>query len=131
MPTRLKRPAIWRQLLLTAGLLAFQGYLGYSVLTGQFGIERQDVLDGDLKTLGAQSAALQAEIDSYRHRVGLFDADKMDPDILSERARALLSMSSPEDVVIMVDPRSGKPISGAYVPLPENQLNATIEKGID
>jgi cell division protein FtsB len=131
MPTRLRRPSIWRQLPLTVGLLAFQGYLGYSVVTGQFGIERQDVLDGDLKSLGAQSAALQAEIDSYRHRVSLFDADKMDPDIVSERARALLSMSSPEDVVIMVDPRSGKPISSSVGDLPQNQLNATIERGID
>jgi cell division protein FtsB len=131
MPTRLKRPAFWRHLLLTAGLIAFQGYLGYSVLTGQFGIERQDLLDTEIGKLGAKSAALTAEIESYRHKVSLLRSSRIDPDILTERARALLSMSDPRDIVIMVDPASGKPISSSVGALPEDQLNATIERGID
>jgi cell division protein FtsB len=131
MPTRLKRPAFWRHIFFSAGLIAFQGYLGYSVLTGQFGVERQDMLDGEIGDLSAQSASLSAEIESYRHKVSLLRSSRIDPDILTERARELLSMSDPDDIVIMVDPTTGKPTSSSVGALPEDQLNATIEKGID
>lgn len=86
MSTRLKRPAFWRHLALALGLIAFQGYLGYSYFTGQFGIESQDVLEAEIDELGAQSGALQAEIDSYRHRVSLFKSSSLDPDLVTERA---------------------------------------------
>ena len=51
MPTRLKRPAFWRHVALALGLVAFQGYLGYSVVTGQFGIESQDALEREIDEL--------------------------------------------------------------------------------
>lgn len=122
MPTRLKRPAFWRHVALFVGLVAFQGYLGYSVVTGQFGIESQDALEAEIGELSARSAALQAEIDSYRHRIDLFQTTRLDPDLVSERARALLAMSQADDVVIMVDPSTGKPISGVSTRSTENQF---------
>ena len=131
MPTRLKRPAFWRHLLVTAGLVAFQGYLGYSVVSGQFGIESQDVLEAEIGELSAQSAALQAEIDSYRHRINLFQTRKLDPDLVSERARALLAMSEPDEIIVMVDPKTGKPISRSFMPSTGNEFIPTIEAGID
>lgn len=131
MPTRLKRPSFWRQLFVAAGLVAFQGYLGFSVVSGQFGIQSQGQMRADIEELKAQSAALQAEIDSYRHRVALFAPTKLDPDIVSERARALLSMAQPDDILVMVDPATGKLISGSFPMLPEIQLTDIIEDGID
>lgn len=122
MPTRLKRPAFWRHLLVTAGLVAFQGYLGYSVVSGQFGIESQDVLEAQIEELSAQSAALQAEVDAFRHRIELFQTRRLDPDLVSERARALLAMSSPDEIVIMVDPATGKPISSSFLTSTIDQL---------
>ncbi|WP_421759876.1 FtsB family cell division protein [Devosia sp.] len=131
MSTRLKRSAIWRHIAVALGLVAFQGYLAYSVMTGQFGIESQDVLEAEIDELGAQSGALQAEMDSYRHKVDLFKSTRMDPDLVSERARALLSMAQPDDIVVMVDPTSGKPISGSTAPSTGTELSGNIEKGID
>ncbi len=131
MPTRLKRPAFWRHLLVTAGLLAFQGYLGYSVVSGQFGIESADVLEAQIEELSAQAAALQAEVDAYRHRIELFQTRRLDPDLVSERARALLAMASPDEVVVMVDPTTGKPISSSFVQSTGNELNTTIEEILD
>lgn len=131
MSTRLKRPPFWRHLLVTGLLVAFQAYLGYSVVTGQFGIESREVLDAQIDDLTGQSGALQAEIDSFHHRIDLFQSDRMDPDLVSERARALLSMSEPDDVVVMVDPRSGKPVSSSIAPSTNTQLSGEIEKGID
>jgi cell division protein FtsB len=131
MSTRLRRPSIWRQLLLTAALVAFQGYLGWSVIGGNFGIESQSRMKEDIVDLRVQSAALQAEIDSYRHKVDLFDPKKLDPDILTERARALLSMAQVGDMVVMTDPRTGQPISSSLASSTENEAMPKIEAGID
>ncbi|GGF22368.1 hypothetical protein GCM10011321_12190 [Youhaiella tibetensis] len=130
MPTRLKRPPFWRPLAMTAALVGFQGYLGYSALNGQFGTLSQEQMKADIEELKAQSSVLQAEIDSYRHRASLFDPARLDPDILTEQARAMLSMARPEDVVVMVDP-NGKPIAGSSPGLAERQLTDIIEDGID
>lgn len=131
MSTRLRRPSIWRGLLITAGLLAFQGYLGWSAIGGNFGIESQKVMKADIVDLNVQSAALQAEIDAYRHKVGLFDPKKLDPDILTERARALLSMAQIGDMVVMVDPKTGQPITSLLASSTENEAMPKIETGID
>jgi cell division protein FtsB len=131
MSTRLKRPAFWRHILIAAGLVAFQTYLGYSVVTGRFGIESREVLEGQLDELGAQSGALQAEIDAYRHKIELFQSSRLDPDLVSERARALLSMAQPDDIVVMVDSQTGKPVSGSSSRSTGSELTEEIEKGID
>jgi cell division protein FtsB len=131
MSTRLKRPAFWRHLGITAILIAFQGYLGYSFFTGQFGIESQDVLEKEIEELGATSAALGAEIESYRHRISLFKSSSLDPDLVSERARALLSMSEPDDYVVMVNAATGKPVSGSGTSSTTNELSGEIESVID
>ena len=113
MPTRLRRPAFWRHVALALGLIAFQGYLGFSVVSGQFGIESQDALEVEIGEMEARSAAMQAEIDSYRHRIDLFQTTRLDPDLVSERARALLAMAQSDDLVVMVDPSNGEPIYGS------------------
>ena len=131
MSTRLRRPSIWRGLLITAGLLAFQGYLGWNAIGGNFGIESQKVMKADIVDLKVQSAALQAEIDAYRHKVDLFDPNKLDPDLLTERARALLSMAQIGDMVVMVDPETGQPITSKLASSTEIEAMPKIETGID
>ena len=127
MPTRLKRPAIWRPLALTVALLGFQGYLGFSAIGGQFGIENRTQILLDIDQLKGQSAALQAEVDSYRHRATLMDTRRLDPDIVTERARALLNMANADDIIVMVDPASGKPLSGKFEELTGDALNSLIQ----
>lgn len=101
MPTRVKRPSILLKLSITVGLVAFQGYLGYHVFTGAFGIESQKAMFEEITILEARHAALQAELESYRHRIALFNPRKLDPDILTERARALLGLVHPDDILIV------------------------------
>lgn len=127
MPTRLKRPAIWRPLALTVALLGFQGYLGFSAIGGQFGIENRTQILLDIDQLKGRSAALQAEIDAYSHRATLMDTRRLDPDIVTERARALLNMANADDIIVMVDPASGKPLSGKYEELAGDQLMQLLE----
>ncbi|RDE08643.1 FtsB family cell division protein [Pelagibacterium lacus] len=100
MPTRVKRPSILVKLSITVGLIAFQGYLGYHVVTGAFGIESQRAMFDQIQILEAQHAALQTEIESYEHRIALLNPRKLDPDLLTERARALLGLVHPDDVLV-------------------------------
>jgi len=103
MPTRVKRPSILVKLSITAGLLAFQGYLGYHVVTGTFGIESQREMLVQKRVLEARQAALEIEIDSFEHRIALLDPQRLDPDLLTERARALLGLVHPDDILIVPD----------------------------
>jgi len=101
MLTRLKRPSLFKQLSLTVVLVGFQAYLGYSAISGQYGVEGRWRMQGEISDLKVESARLQAEIDSYKHRIALFDVKKLDPDILTERARALLSMAHTKDRIVL------------------------------
>jgi cell division protein FtsB len=131
MSTRLRRPSVWRQLLVTAALLGFQGYLGWSAIAGNYGLEGRRMMLADIEQMKVQSGALAAEIDGYRHRVDLFDPQRLDPDILAERARALLSMAQIGDMVVMTDPASGKPTIGLFTSSTETEAMPKIESGID
>jgi len=131
MSTRLRRPSLWRQLSVTAMLLAFQGYLGYSAISGNFGIEGRKQLNADIADLKVTSGGLQAEIDSYRHKVALFDPHKLDPDILTEKARAMLSKAQIGDMVVMLDPVTGEPTTSSLPASTANQAMPKIAAGID
>lgn len=113
MPTRLRRPSIVKQLGITALLVGFQAYLGYSAISGQYGIVSRQVMLEDMATLKAEKARLQAEIDEYRSRTALFDPAKLDPDILSERAMELLSMVHENDRIVV--PRADESVNAISV----------------
>jgi cell division protein FtsB len=127
MPTRLKRPPFWRPLALTVTLLGFQAYLGYSAISGQFGIASREEILADIEILKDRSSALQVEIDAYRHRASLLNPRHLDPDIVVERARAMLNMAHADDVLVMVNPETGKPISGQFEELIDDQLISIIQ----
>lgn len=131
MPTRLKKPSLWRSLAVAGALVAFQGYLGYNALRGQFGIENHGEMLREIERLEARSAALAAEVGAYRHRVDLFNTLRLDPDLVTERARALLGMAQPGDVVFLVDRARGLPLSGSFNELAADQLTDLIANNSD
>ena len=131
MSTRLRRPSLWRQLAITAALVAFQGYLGYSAFGGNFGLESQKLMKADIADLSVQSNEMAAEIEAYRHKVSLFDPHSLDPDILTEKARAFLSMSGTGTMLVMVDPTTGQPLGGLQTISTGSQVMPKIESGID
>lgn len=101
MPTRVKRPSVLRQVAITLGLVAFQGYLVYHAFSGAFGIQSEADMKDEIAVLEARNAALQVEIDSYTHRIALLDSNQLDPDILTERARALLGYVRADELLII------------------------------
>jgi cell division protein FtsB len=45
---------------------------------------------------------VKAERKQWEHRVSLLRADKLDPDLLDERARAMLNYAHPRDLTLML-----------------------------
>ena len=50
-------------------------------------------------------AATKAERERWERRVALLKADRIDPDMLDERARFLLNYADPRDVIVMIKQR--------------------------
>lgn len=100
MSTRLRKPSKIKRLGFALVLVGFQVYLGYSALSGQYGLDGRRQLNEEIVRLEAEHSRLQAEIGSYTSRMALFDPEKLDPDMLSEKALALLSMAHAEDRIV-------------------------------
>jgi cell division protein FtsB len=102
------RPRI-RAFLTALGLYAvaalFVGYFGINAYTGKNGINARQELDLEIAELASQAARVKAERERWERRVALLKSDRIDPDMLDERARELLNYVDPHDITIMVRPR--------------------------
>jgi len=105
MVTHRRRRAILTALGLYLFAAAFIGYFGYNAFTGAHGLRAQADLDQQLAHMQAELAQVKAERARWERRVALLRADKIDPDMLDERARALLGFADPRDVVLILHPR--------------------------
>jgi cell division protein FtsB len=99
-----------RRTILTAlGLYTFAalfiGYFGVNAFTGAHGLRAQADLDKQLATMDGELAHLKAERAIWERRVALLRSDKIDPDMLNERARALLGYVDPRDLTLLIHPR--------------------------
>src|ERR1041385_7252550 len=99
-----------RRIVLTAlGLYTFAalfiGYFGVNAFTGAHGLRAQADLDKQLAKMEGELSQLKAERAVWERRVALLRADKIDPDMLDERARALLGYADPRDVILLLQPR--------------------------
>jgi cell division protein FtsB len=83
----------------------FIGYFGVNAFTGAHGLRAQADLDRQLATMESELHRLKAERAVWERRVSLLRADRIDPDMLDERARALLGYVDPRDVVLLTQPR--------------------------
>jgi cell division protein FtsB len=99
-----------RRLVLTAlGLYTFAalfiGYFGVNAFTGAHGLRAQADLDKQLASMSGELAHLKAERAVWQRRVSLLRSAQIDPDMLDERARALLGLVDPRDITLLLHPR--------------------------
>ena len=99
-----------RRTILTAlGLYTFAalfiGYFGVNAFTGAHGLRAQADLDKQLSRMEGELADLKAERAVWERRVALLRSDRLDPDMLDERARALIGYADPRDVILLSAPR--------------------------
>jgi cell division protein FtsB len=86
---------------LYAGAALLIGYFGVNAYTGARGLKAKENLAQQMSALTAELAALKLERQRWEHRVSLLRSDAIDPDLLDERARALLDYVDPHDLVLL------------------------------
>ena len=78
------------------------GYFGINAYTGDRGLKARQDLDQQIAELTRERDGVKAERAVWERRVGLLKSDSLDPDMLDERARALLNYVDPRDVTMML-----------------------------
>lgn len=90
-------------LYVTAALLV--GYFGVNAFSGNRGLKAKQDIDQQMTTLSAELGHLKLERAQWERRVSLLKSNRLDPDMLDERARALLDYVGPNDLMLILDPR--------------------------
>jgi len=78
------------------------GYFGVNAYTGNHGLLARQDLEQQSAELSAELSRVKAERAEWERRVALLKADKLDPDMLDERARAMLNYVHPRDLVLIL-----------------------------
>ncbi len=102
MPTRQKRPSKIKQLGISVLLFGFLSYMGLSAVSGNFGTQNRKVMISQIEQLEVKNSNLQIEITNIKKKIALLDPKKLDPDILSERARSMLFMTHVDDRIVIL-----------------------------
>jgi len=76
------------------------GYFAYHTVEGDRGVLAWLRLQNEIVDAELQLAKITTERQQLEHRVLLLRPDHLDPDMLDERARAMLNMGRPDEVEI-------------------------------
>ena len=80
---------------------AIVGYFGINAYTGKYGLNARQELDQEIIALTSELAQLKRERARSEQRVSSLRSEKIDPDMLDERARYQLDYANPHDLVRM------------------------------
>jgi len=87
-------------LYVTAALLI--GYFGVNAFSGNHGLKAKQDIDQQIAMLSTELGRLQIERVQWERRIALLKSNQLDPDMLDERARALLDYVHPNDLTLML-----------------------------
>ena len=82
-------------------LLAVAGYFAWSATQGDHGLQAYARQQDQLRLATAELTRVNAEMEAWDHRVSGLRSNRLDQDTLDERARALLNVADPADIVVM------------------------------
>jgi len=102
MVTRPRLRSILTALTLYAIAAALIGYFGVNAYTGNLGLRAREGIDARIGELTAERDRLRAEREHWQHKVSLLKPDSLDPDLIDERARALLNYADPRDSIMLI-----------------------------
>jgi len=106
MVTRKRLRTILNALALYALAALLIGYFGVNAYSGNRGLKAKEVIDRQSAALSAELDRLKVEHAQWDRRIALLKSDAIDPDMLDERARALLDYVDPNDLTLMYDTQS-------------------------
>jgi cell division protein FtsB len=81
--------------------LGVGGYFGYHLQIGEHGLKARADLERRKEVLEGELAGLQEVRQRLERDLALLRPESLDPDMLDERARALLNLAHPDDLVMM------------------------------
>lgn len=85
-----------------AAFLALVGYFLWSATQGDRGLDASPLRQKELAAALAEQAAAEADVVLWERRIaGL--GNRIDTDALDERARGMLNLSDPSDVIVPYD----------------------------
>src|ERR1700730_1632033 len=104
MVSRSRLKSFLTGLALYAMAAAMVGYFGVNAYTGKYGLNARQELDQEIIALTSELARLKRERAEGEQRVSLLRSDRVDPDMLDERARYQLDYANPRDLVRTINP---------------------------
>jgi cell division protein FtsB len=99
MVSRSRLKSLLTGLALYALAAAMVGYFGVNAYTGKYGLNARQELDQEIIALTSELARLKRERAEGEQRVSLLRSNRVDPDMLDERARYQLDYANPHDLV--------------------------------
>ncbi len=91
-----------RKILPTVLAASVVGYFGYHALHGERGFLAWRELKQDIAVARSVEAQIAEQRARLERRTALLRADNLDPDLLDERARAVLNFGLPNDRVFLI-----------------------------
>jgi cell division protein FtsB len=88
------------------------GYFGVNAFSGSRGLKAKQDIDQQIASLSTELAQLQIERGQWERRVALLKSRGLDPDMLDERARALLGYMHPNDLTLTFAAPARSPAGG-------------------
>ena len=82
------------------GTLGLVVYFAFIALQGNHGLARLAIVNEDIRDLEVVLAGLQADHADMRNLTRRLSADYLDLDLLDERARVVLGLARPDDILI-------------------------------
>jgi cell division protein FtsB len=79
------------------------GYFGVNAINGNRGLKAKQDIDRQIAELSAELELLHGDRVEWQRRVALLKSNGLDPDMLDERARALLDYAHPKELTFMLD----------------------------
>jgi cell division protein FtsB len=77
------------------------GYFGYHLQTGDHGLQARADLERRKEVLEGELAGLREVKQRIERDVALLRPESLDPDMLDERARAILNLAHRDDLVLL------------------------------
>src|ERR1700683_2349976 len=105
MVSRSRLKSVLTGLALYAMAAAMVVYFGVNAYTGKYGLNARQELDQEIIALTSELARLKQERADGEQRVSLLRSDRVDPDMLDERARYQLDYANPHGLVRITHPQ--------------------------
>ena len=102
MVTRRRLRSFLTALGLYVGAALLIGYFGVNAYTGNHGLRAKQDLDQHFAELSDELARLKKERSEWQRKVALLKSESIDPDMLDERARAVLNYLEPREITLIV-----------------------------